>query len=67
MLNRRRLAALFASGIALLLPLAAALGADPVQPGPPFPEPVVDHAVYDGAGVFRPSTIVTLEATIDAI
>src|SRR3990167_6166162 len=66
MLNRR-LTTLVAAGVAVLLPLAVALGADPVQPGPPFPEPVFDQAVYDGAGVFRPSTIATLETTIDAI
>jgi uncharacterized membrane protein YgcG len=66
-MQNRRLAALFAACFAVLLPLAVALGADPVQPGPPFPEPIFDQAVYDGAGVFRPSTITTLETTIDAI
>ncbi len=64
---KRRVA--FAVGLALafLLPFGPALAADPVAPGPPFPEPTIDRAVYDYAGVFRPSTIVTLESTIDAI
>ncbi len=66
MLNRR-LGAVFAAGLALFLPLVVTLGADPAQPGPPFPEPVFDQAVYDSAGVFQPSTIATLETTIDAI
>jgi len=51
--------------LALALPLGAALAA--VPPGPPFPDPVVNQAVYDQAGVFQPSTIATLETTIDAI
>ena len=36
-------------------------------PGPPFPEPEIDRAVYDYAGIFSPGTIVAAEATIDAI
>jgi uncharacterized membrane protein YgcG len=35
--------------------------------GPPFPDPEVDRAVYDVAGVFSPETIASAEATIDAI
>jgi uncharacterized membrane protein YgcG len=35
--------------------------------GPPFPDPEVDRAVYDTAGVFSPETIAQAEATIDAI
>jgi uncharacterized membrane protein YgcG len=38
-----------------------------VTAGPPFPEPVVDVAVYDHAAVFRPETIASAEATIDGI
>jgi uncharacterized membrane protein YgcG len=37
------------------------------EPGPPFPEPEVDRAVYDGAGILSPEAIVRAEATIDAI
>ena len=55
---------LLAVAAALVLPLAAALA---VEPGPPFPDPVLDQAVYDQAGVFRASTIATLESMIDAI
>jgi uncharacterized membrane protein YgcG len=42
---------------------------DPLEPesGPPFPEPEVDRAVYDYAGVFSAETIANAEATIDAI
>ena len=31
--------------------------ADAPPPGPPFPEPEIDRAVYDFAGVFEPETI----------
>jgi uncharacterized membrane protein YgcG len=40
---------------------------DAPPPGPPFPNPVVDRAVYDYAGVFSPVTVTSAEATIDAI
>jgi uncharacterized membrane protein YgcG len=50
-----------AAAIALLTPVAA------IAAGPPFPEPIVDQAVYDEAHVFRPATIASAEATIDAI
>ncbi|MEO8207676.1 MAG: TPM domain-containing protein [Chloroflexota bacterium] len=50
--------------IAVLIPVAAVLAADP---GPPFPSPTIDRAVYDVAGVFRPATIDTLESMIDNI
>jgi uncharacterized membrane protein YgcG len=42
-------------------------GEQKVAPGPPFPEPEVDRAVYDFAGIFSPGEIVKAEATIDAI
>jgi uncharacterized membrane protein YgcG len=44
-------------------------GAPPDAPpaGPPFPEPEIDRAVYDFAGVFLPETIAAVEATIDRI
>jgi uncharacterized membrane protein YgcG len=38
-----------------------------VAAGPPFPEPELDRAVYDQAGVFSAETIAHAEATIDAI
>jgi uncharacterized membrane protein YgcG len=38
-----------------------------VAPGPPFPEPVPDKAVYDFAGIFSPATIAKTESTIDEI
>ena len=37
------------------------------RPGPPFPPPVTDRAVYDYAGLFSPNTIARTESTIDAI
>ena len=40
-------------------------GAPP--PGPPFPDPVIDQAVYDFAGVFDAETIAKAESTIDEI
>ena len=52
--------------LALALPVVA-IGADPVTPGPPFPDPVTDQAVYDYAGVFSETTIDSAESTIDAI
>jgi uncharacterized membrane protein YgcG len=60
----RRLAPLVASGLLALLP-AIALAA--VQPGPPFPDPEFNRAVYDTAGVFSPATIASVETTIDEI
>ena len=60
----RRLVALTGLVVALVIPVAVALAA---SPGPPFPSPEVDRAVYDQAGIFRPDTIVTLDAGIDAI
>ena len=40
---------------------------DAPPPGPPFPEPELDRAVYDFAGVFEPETVAAVEATIDRI
>jgi uncharacterized membrane protein YgcG len=39
----------------------------PATAGPPFPDPELDRAVYDTAGVFSPETVAQAEATIDAI
>ena len=36
-------------------------------PGPPFPQPVVNQAVYDFAGLFSADSIVKAETAIDAI
>lgn len=36
-------------------------------PGPPFPDPEIDRAVYDFAGVLDAETIVEAETVIDAI
>ena len=38
-----------------------------VDTGPPFPDPEIDRAVYDHAGVFAPETIAAVEASIDRI
>jgi uncharacterized membrane protein YgcG len=58
-----------------LLALAAFLGAvvagtlapTVLAAGPPYPDPVVDQAVYDTAGILSPAAIADAEATIDAI
>ncbi len=42
-------------------------GATATAAGPPFPNPVVDQAVYDTAGVLTPATIAAAERTIDGI
>ena len=39
----------------------------PPSPGPPFPDPVVDRAVYDYAGILTPDAIVRAESVIDGI
>lgn len=38
-----------------------------IAPGPPFPTPETDRAVYDFAGILSPQAIVKAESTIDAI
>jgi len=48
-----------------LAPVVPARAATP--PGPPFPDPVVNQAVYDTAGLFEAPTIADAEATIDRI
>lgn len=42
-----------------------ALGGPP--PGPPYPEPEIDRAVYDYGGILSHDTIIAAEATIDTI
>jgi hypothetical protein len=56
--------ALFAV-LAWLAPVVPARAEAP--PGPPFPDPVADRAVYDTAGLFGARTIADAEATIDRI
>ena len=60
----RLIGGLVAIGAVALLQGAAVLA---VSPGPPFPDPETDRAVYDYAGAFRPATIDQAETTIDAI
>ena len=38
-----------------------------IAPGPPFPDPEIDRAVYDFAGIFSADAIVSAESTIDTI
>jgi uncharacterized membrane protein YgcG len=38
-----------------------------INPGPPFPQPGVDRAVYDFAGILSAQTIAAAEGTIDSI
>ena len=53
---------------AMALGLAAPLGAlSAAAAGPPFPDPVLNQAVYDTAEVFRAATIGSAEGIIDAI
>jgi uncharacterized membrane protein YgcG len=64
----RRSAAVLAAGAVMagwLLLAGASLAAPP--PGPPYPDPVDNQAVYDYAGVFANETIVSAEKTIDEI
>ena len=42
-------------------------GGSAITPGPPFPDPEIDRAVYDNAGILSPDTIVRAESTIDEI
>jgi uncharacterized membrane protein YgcG len=42
-------------------------GAFEPSPGPPFPDPDTDRAVYDFAGILSPAAIVDAESVIDGI
>ncbi|MDH5243067.1 MAG: DUF2207 domain-containing protein [Chloroflexota bacterium] len=57
------------SGIAVALALVVPALVAPLvlAAGPPFPEPVLDQAVYDEAGIFSAGVIADAEATIDEI
>jgi len=61
----RRLAALLPVLAAGLLLAGTASAAPP--PGPPFPQPETDRAVYDYAGILSPGAITDAERVIDAI
>jgi uncharacterized membrane protein YgcG len=54
-----------------MLAVGGVLGASPSPsappPGPPYPEPVDDQAIYDFAGVLRPETVTQAEHIVDAI
>lgn len=57
-------------GVGLAVAAALAVGllaVDPVLAGAPFPDPVVDQAVYDEADILDPATEAALEARIDAL
>lgn len=68
--SRPALAAILAMVWAMLA-VGSVLGASPSPtappPGPPYPEPVRDQAVYDFAGVLRPETVTQAEQIVDAI
>jgi uncharacterized membrane protein YgcG len=53
--------------VAIALVALLLLGRVVSAAGPPFPDPVVDRAVYDTAEVLSPETIASAETTIDAI
>jgi len=61
----RRLALVTGAGWALALVVGTPAGV--LGGGPPFPDPVVDVAVYDEADVFAPATEADAERIIDAI
>lgn len=70
--RRQGLAALATIGLLWFAAAAAAAGAgfaaaSAPLPGPPFPDPVLDQAVYDYAEVFTPATEESVEVTIDMI
>ncbi len=62
----RRLAALLPI-LAFGLLLASAVSAASPPAGPPFPQPEIDRAVYDYAGILSPAAVADAERTIDAI
>ena len=53
------------AGLAWLAPVGTARAETPA--GPPFPDPVLNQAVYDTAGLFSATTTAEVEATIDRI
>jgi uncharacterized membrane protein YgcG len=69
MIGRRGALAPFLAVVWVLACVGSVVAAEPSAPppGPPFPEPVEDQAVYDYAGVLDGSTILQAEQIIDAI
>ncbi|HEV8401655.1 MAG TPA: TPM domain-containing protein [Candidatus Limnocylindrales bacterium] len=67
-MHRRRPPLAIAGALAwlLLVAIGPVIAAGP-PPGPPFPPPENDRAVYDYAGILSPGAIADAEATIDAI
>ena len=65
--GRRGLAALATAGLLWFAAGAGFVTAAAPPPGPPFPDPVLDQAVYDYAEVFSPEVEATVESTIDMI
>ncbi|HET7573568.1 MAG TPA: TPM domain-containing protein [Solirubrobacterales bacterium] len=63
----RRAARLLAASAALAALLAILLATRLLAAGPPFPEPILNQAVYDPADAIRPATEARLEEQIDAI
>ena len=53
--------------VGLLLASFAAAVSAAAPPGPPFPDPVLNQAVYDYAGILSAGPIAKAETTIDAI
>ena len=53
-------------GLAVFLAPAGTARAE-TPPGPPYPDPVLNQAVYDTAGLFSATTIASVEDTIDRI
>ena len=65
--RRRAPFALLAAMAWLLLVAIGPVAAASPPPGPPFPQPENDRAVYDYAGILSADAIAKAEATIDAI
>jgi hypothetical protein len=63
----RRAIPLVAACVLALAWIAPAVVRAETPPGPPFPDPVVDRAVYDEAGLFSPTGAAEAEAIIDRI
>ncbi|HEY2888279.1 MAG TPA: TPM domain-containing protein [Candidatus Limnocylindrales bacterium] len=64
--HRAPLALVGALAWLLLVAIGPAVAASP-PPGPPFPQPETDRAVYDYAGILSADAIAQAESTIDAI
>jgi uncharacterized membrane protein YgcG len=63
----RRRVSLVAAFVLALAWIAPAVVRAETPPGPPYPDPVVDRAVYDEADLFSPAGIAEAEEIIDRI